>query len=288
MESRVLDRDERIAAEWTRPGTAMAPRPDEVAADARPAPPGWMPSMGAVVAEQVRAVGLSLRREFIALAGLLTLVTASIVSLVMRDPWRDSGMDLAPEILVPVVLVGALLPLAVWKSEGPGRRGYHRAMPVDHASHAMVKAFAGWSWLAAVLGVYLTWVVGMAIGTGGEVDYVGWRWIAPVTAATILYTMVTALSLVARHPWRWLAAGPVGYTAISAMANAMPALRPLEALIDSLFDGRYGLLRVITGLDGNGPWQSPLGFGEWLAITLAWGAAAGTALLVASRRIPEE
>jgi hypothetical protein len=158
-------------------------------------------------------------------------------------------------------------------------------MPVDPALHALAKAFAGWSWLMAALGGYLVWAGLVTAGTGGEIEYLGWRWMAPLAAAGILYTAVTALALVARHPWRWIAGLGVGYAVISSLAYAMPALRPLESLMDALLDGPFGIKTVMSGREA-GHW--PIAFAAWLGLTAAWAAGAAGALYAGLRRIPEE
>jgi hypothetical protein len=248
-----------------------------------------LPEFSAVLAEQLRTVGMSLRREMAALAGILTLATASIVSIMMRHP-SGAEFDLSPEVLTPTLLVALILPLAVWKSEGPGRRGYHRAMPVDHFTHALAKAFSGWVWLVAITGGYALWCAAMCVVTGGELSYPGWLWLPPIVGGSMLYALTTALCLVARHPWRWLAGTCVGWTVISSMADAMPALRPLERTLNSVLNGSYGLVQVLTGRSqGFGGYFFPEhDFRLWLTSAGVWAIGAVGALALAARRMPEE
>jgi hypothetical protein len=261
---------------------ALAPAPAVIAP--------VLPSFDTVVREQLSTVGQSLRREAIALAALLGFVTATIVSMWIRS--RGGDVDFHPQALLPVALVGFFAPLAVWKSEGPDRRGYHRAMPVDQAWHALAKVISGWAWYLAAAAVYVGWLLAMAGMTGGSpFGYGGrtvplWAFLPPIVGGSVLYFGVSAVALVARQPWRWLAGAGVAWVMIRVMGEAMPAMEPLAELAEALWEGPWGALTLVTG-QAERWWQHGLDFAAWVQTTVLWGAAALGGLLWAARRQPD-
>jgi hypothetical protein len=273
---------EREMAELTRAALPVAPS---------------LPDPATVFREQVGTTGMSLRREMLALGGILGFVTTFILAQWVRGR-LGPGVELSPEGLAPLALLGFLAPLAVWKLDGPGRRGYLHAMPVDRVAHALSRVASGWVWLMAASAVYAGWLVGLSAATSGlEVSGRGtdapWVWVAPYVGATVLYGFGSAIALVARHPWRWMAGGVVGFAVVSTMASAMPALQPLVDLVQVLWSGRFGLFTVITGMIDH-VWD----YGErvrlipdlpaWLASVAVWGTASLAAVLTAARHQPEE
>lgn len=246
--------------------------------------PGW----AGAFREQLRTVGLSLKREMLGLAGLMGVFTAAVLS-----QWSNGftpEVDLSPPALVPIALLGLFGPLAVWKSEGPGRRGYHRAMPVDHVAHALLKTGAGAVWALAAAAGYAGWMVALVVVTGGDLESgrgAAFQWLGPLVGGAALYLLASAVALVARQPWRWLAGGLVGWVLVHALSTGIPALRPIADLASLLWEGPLGLLTVLTGEVRT--WSFPrVELGAWLLASGLWLAGAAGALVAALHRQPEE
>src|SRR5215208_3767222 len=136
----------------------MPPSPSS-AERSSPMPPMLhpLPRPGAVVREQLRTVGLSLRREAMLAGGALAAFTAWFLAMRINGHFHGS-LDLLPETMMPFVMLSLFAALAVWKTEDPSRRGYHWSMPVDHSAHALIKSGSGLAWLMAAGAVYLVWL----------------------------------------------------------------------------------------------------------------------------------
>src|SRR5215213_6804789 len=81
--------------------------------------PRWMD----VLREQLSSVGLALKRGAMVVAGFLGLFTA----FVLLEP--NSELWVSVEAGFATAMAAALLvPMVVWKNEGPAGRGYHHAM----------------------------------------------------------------------------------------------------------------------------------------------------------------
>jgi hypothetical protein len=269
-----------------------------------------LPRRGAVLREQLRTVGLSLRREAVLVGGGMGALSAWILAVNAQSP--SSTIALAPNAMVPAVLVALFAALAVWKAEDPARRGYHWSMPVDHAGHALSKALSGWVWLMAAVSAYMGWLGVMALATGGDIGVerlwgehgrefhavAAWRWLVPFVAATILYLFGTALALASRHPWRWLGGAAVGYVFLLAWTAALNGGgTPLHDGIEAAWGGRYGLRTAITGLVARpgaygangmfaGSWGMLPSFGAWVSASALWLAGALGVATLAARRQP--
>ncbi len=268
-----------------------------------------LPRRGAVLREQLRTVGYSLRREAVLVGGGMGALSAYILALNARYP--SNTIALAPNAMEPAVLVALFAALAVWKGEDPARRGYHWSMPVNHADHALAKALSGWAWLMTAVVAYMAWLGVMALATGGEIGVerlwgdrrrelhavAAWRWLAPCVGATILYLFGTALALVSRHPWRWLGGAAVGYVFLKMQPSPTGGdLSPLHVAFWHISEGRYGFSTVISGLarhpvpyDGSGefgPWAMGPSPGAWVSASALWLAASLGAAILAAHRQP--
>ncbi|HEX8907370.1 MAG TPA: hypothetical protein VF771_21135 [Longimicrobiaceae bacterium] len=248
-----------------------------------------LPRRGDVVREQFLSVGLSLRREALTVGGLAGLVTAAVAWYKVTGAY-SVGVPLAPEAGIPVAMLSLLVPMAVWKGEGPAQRGYHRAMPVQHGAHAVARSLSGLVWLLAGVSAYFGWLGLLAAFTGGAVESVPvWRWLTPFAGATVLYLLGSALTLRVAHAWRWLGGAFVGYMFLGAMQVAA-GTRTLFWLANQVVFGRLGISTVVTGLVRsyrweNGPYYASAGV--WLAATWLWLAIAITLFVFAAYRQPE-
>ena len=205
---------------------------------------GRIPAMRAVWMEQLRVVGLAIRREA-ALAGMVAdarlfggdrlqpesrLLQAMVDGEMGGTRLRSRGI---PFGLPACVLAALLLPLVVWKGERRFGDTPLWSMPVDHRRHALLKVAAGWAWLLAIVGAALAWATlttvasggslgvdevrllvldptGATAGTPGAVEGVSWttpwwEWARLFTSATAAYLLASTLMLATSRPVFWAA-----------------------------------------------------------------------------------
>jgi hypothetical protein len=230
-------------------------------------------------------------------AGVLVLASV-LVAWGFQGPYP--AVDLAPEMGLPAALVALLLPMAVWKGEGPAGRAYHHAMPVGTGAHAVARGLAGLAWMLGATAVYFGWLAAAAALTGGMAEPAPWfLWAAPVVGAVALYLLGTALALRAAHPWRWIGGAVVGHSFLSALAG--PGRGPgLFRAADAVLSGRYGLYTLLSGRAPVVRRFSPI-YGThaheyvvrlpmpavWMATAWLWLAAAVALFVWAAYRQPE-
>jgi len=152
-----------------------------------------------VVLEQVRIVGLSLRREALVAAvvlGVVTLVIAIDIVHGRAATWFDSD-----EWFV-IGLFSFLVPFAVWRREKRFGPAFLWTLPVDRRRLALAKVFAGWVWLMAALACFVLWQLALAVLSGvADAETVP---LVAFSGATAMYLLGSALVLGLRHPLRWL------------------------------------------------------------------------------------
>ena len=238
------------------------------------------PAAHAVLLEQVRAVGLALRREgliaaaLLGLAAILVLIAAASGTLVL---------SLEPDEHGYLALFGLLLPFAVWKGERMHGVSPLWTLPVDQRLHALAKVAAGWFWLMAGIAGYVLVLAALAWLTGGEVGVdemrrmttwsseqelyaqdpatlptvhwstPAWQWLMPFTAATLFYLFGSALRLATARPLRWVARG-VAILLISGVAvpvlyeaGATGLSSALAGTLESIMARPSGLLVAVDG-----------------------------------------
>jgi hypothetical protein len=289
-----------------------------VSAAPRPAAAAPAPRWAEVAGEQLRAVAGGAWWEMAAGAALLVLLPVPMLIHHARTPGHVADMQFAPVALL-CVLVGLFAPMAVWKGEGPARRGYFWSLPVNRSRHALVKVAAGWGLTMAAVGVLLLWGALLAWMMGGEMslgdtrvplrphlevpnptpaDFLvhpwpmePWLWTVPFAATTAAYLVGSAVALSTDHPWRWYA----GFV----LCGALLAMAGLHEELQRLVDGRYGWGVMVTG----GEWKqaglrTPAGAtvfagrfvpdpARWSATMALWMALGLAALGVAARRHQE-
>lgn len=239
-----------------------------------------------VLREQFAAVGLALRREGLVAAGVATLFTGFVVYAQVQKGLAE--IPLTPSAGVAAAIMALLIPMAVWKGEDPARRGYHRAMPVSHAAHAVARTAAGLAWtLAATVG-FFAWLGLLSALTGGAVSVdAPWRWMAPFAGVTVMYLLGSALTLTTSHPWRWLGGSVVGYVFVNVF-RGVTSTAPLVDTVNAALQGRYSLRTVLTGMaQAGGKWRLQPDFGVWLTATWIWLAVAVAVFLWSAHRQPE-
>ncbi len=224
--------------------------------DRMPATVDRMPALKAVWIEQLRAVGVAIRRE-VGLAGVVLVLGSLAVVAVARMPVLQAMLGAEAGVLVfnpeepPwgffAVLVALLFPLVVWKGERRFGDTPLWSLPVDHRRHALLKVAAGWVWLLGVLGVALLWVTLAVLASGGVlgVDEVRllivdparaaagapgatepvnwttpwWEWARPFTSATAAYLLASTLVLATARPLFWAAGLWVASIAVLGFAE---------------------------------------------------------------------
>jgi hypothetical protein len=269
---------------------------------------GRQPAAGAVVAEQMRAVGLATRRELLAVAGLLVLLllTLSVIGLmpsIRVQVDADLPLILNPEDLGYLALmVGVVFPLAVWKGETPFGDTQLWSLPVDRPRHALVKVGAGWAWLMGLVAVGLLFLCAGILVSGGYLGVGGtrllivdpaagttaatpwstpwWQWVLPFTAASTAYLFATALVLGTEHPWRWAAAAWFLFVAVGVVAEE-GGIVWLEGAFRFVFLEGFDFvassgvetLRGRVQVPGDRPifgWYGLPTLGRWASVTAGW------------------
>ncbi|HEY0093721.1 MAG TPA: hypothetical protein VGB96_05325, partial [Archangium sp.] len=234
------------------------------------------PAAGAVLREQVSAVGLALRVPALGAFALLLLATA----LTLRHRLETGEpLDFRPELTLLPGLAGLLLPLAVWKGEPRFGPAFFWTLPVERRQHALTKVFAGWLWLMAAVALFLLWMLGLTLLTGGNVlgevtlnlvdstltvpgvgevpqtlRAVQWKprpvlWLVSFTSSSALYLFGSAMALGLRHPLRWV----VGFVFSGVLVITLAQLLRVNWFFDEfapdlapLVVGRYGLDALLT------------------------------------------
>lgn len=255
------------------------------------------PPWPAVVREQFRTVGASVRGELVA-AGLL-LAGATLLMLVYVLRGEGHANFVLVDMAFPAVLLGFFAPFGVWKGEEPARRAYLWALPVARSRNTLVKVLGGWGWLIALVGAYLLWAVAMTVLTGGDFSVGGeiaqalthrhlppeqriralsleaWMWLVPFTGATVTYLIGTVAAVWTDRPWRWFAAA--AFTCI-LVVQLIEGIVHVDPTLNAVTTGRYGLVSVMTGMPSAG---------GWAGATLVWMVCALAAVLVAAHRHQE-
>jgi len=243
-----------------------------------------VPRLGDVVREQIRAVELGLRREALFFLALLGTIAAFGISVAVREAGRTNhAVSLyGPGAAIPIALVGLLIPLGVWRDEGPARRAYHWAMPVARVPHAIARVGAGWIWLAAGVAIYVPYVAGLSALmnsiTGApqmQSAIPAWHWAVPFTAGTVGYLFGSAAVIGSDHPIRWIGGLWIALLAIIGFLEPFGMSGVRRALV-SIFSGDYGMGAVVAG--------GTKGMGPWLIATLLWSVVGAAILCVAMYR----
>ena len=203
---------------------------------------GRIPSLKAVWVEQLRVVGLAIRREGTLAAAVLALGSVALIAFSRIPALQAIVNEEAGKLVFDpgeppwgffAVLTALLLPLVVWKGERRFGDTPLWSMPVDHRRHALLKMAAGWVWLMAILGAALVFVTlttlasggalgvdevrllivdpaGATAGTPGATESVNWttpwwEWALPFTSATAAYLVASTLILATARPLFWAA-----------------------------------------------------------------------------------
>lgn len=225
--------------------------------------------------EQLRVVGLSLRRPALAAAVLVALLT---LLLTVRLLDAGGSIDFHPEYQYLPGMLGLLLPVGVWRGEERFGAGFLWTLPVDRRRHALARVFAGWAWLMSAVLVFVLWLLALTLLSGGSVrpeetihvlhsssplpdaldaaavETVRWTphpllWLVPFTAATGTYLLASALALGTRHPLRWIVGTVLGLSLVFVAGDVGKVQWLADApvrLLRPLFAGPYGLDTLLS------------------------------------------
>ena len=250
------------------------------------------PEWTAVLRQQLRAVGGSMRTAALILLGLAVVCwVATGLATVQETAWAvpPPGFAFDPAMTFPVFLLGMFAAASVWQREEPSRRGYHVGMPMSAAPHTAIRALAGWAWcMVAVAGYWITlWTVGgtiVLIGKGSfQANLTTWLFLEPFAAATMTYLLASIVMIATEHPGAWIVSVPVGLTILfqlPAMYHARAAVELSRRILDSPFspvvpiwavyrtvsaDNRQWVIHWDRGVAGTAIWTTIGLIGVWLA-----------------------
>jgi hypothetical protein len=278
-----------------------------------------------VLLAQIRAVGVEPQGP--ALVAMAVVALAALFITIERLKTGEAiafhpGRQMLPGI------VGLLLPIAVWRGEERIGASFLWTLPVDRRRHALAKVFAGWVWMMGGITLFVLWLLALTLLSGGSIfavetlrvlgsstpsrildpavlETVRWTptplpWLAPFTSATATYLLASALALATRHPLRWIVGSVIGLYIVYGIGDAANAAwvgKYFEPVLESLFEGPYGLdalltarttfLNIEAALPTGGKvmaWRALPDVGQWATATLLWTGAGLVALWAAVSR----
>lgn len=286
------------------------------------------PTPGLVAREQVRTVGLAVRREVVLLAAAVGALVLFMGVVALSPALRvqvdgELPLNLNPEELgILAAMVAVFFPLAVWKGEAPWGDTPLWSFPVEHPRHVVLKIWAGWVWLMAVVLMGLLGICAAVLLAGGALGLEttrllvvdpaalaasggadgttavawsspGYQWFMPFFAATALYLLASALWVGTRHPIRWVVGLWIAVLAIGGfleLTEIQSAERFLEGAL-STFDqlvtgGHETLRRSVWPTPGERlvVWDALPSPGRWAGISASWLALGVAAVVAAARR----
>jgi hypothetical protein len=253
-----------------------------------------IPQLRDVVREQIRAVGLALRRETHV---AIVLVAAMSVSAIIGAVVRHVSLQFQPDSFDAVSLIGLLIPFAAWKGEKPFTPALLWTLPVDRRRLALAKVFAGWVWLMGAIGSVVLWQVVLSLlfefATAVRWETRPMLWVGQFTASTVMYLIGSALTLGLRHPMRWLFGTLASFFLIGGVTSALGRTDSGELQVVAWSSGLraaiYGPHGLSTFLNSGSnwistvsePWRNLPADTRWATSTL-FGLIAGAAMLWAA------
>ncbi len=260
------------------------------------------PRWSVIAFEQFRSVGLRVRAAGVLLISALALYGGIVIRAAMSQQQanlaagrhRFMSFEYTPEASVLLTYLALLLPALIWHEEGPGKRMYHLAMPINRSAHALTKVFAGWVWMMLATVVFLLAVVlvdkivRQVIGAPFPpvMHLELWEWMVPFTTATIAYALSSAAAVGAKTPAVWIVGVPILYAATSILLGMVGSSSLSQSML-KVFSGYYGagasLAGNVNGLNAVGAATGP-DIGRWLVASGLWGVTAAVLLYVVSHR----
>jgi hypothetical protein len=260
----------------------------------------------------------------------MAVVAMATVLITIESLRRGEVIPFHPQHQILPGIVGLLLPIVVWRGEERFGGSFLWTLPVDRWRHALAKVFAGWVWLMGGVALFVLWSFALTVFSGGNIlaeetlrvlsssplsgsptlDPAALEtvrrmpqpllWLTPFTSATATYLLASALGLATRHPLHWVVGSVIGYYIVFSVgeaANARWLSNILEPLLESLFEGRYGLDALLTARttflsneatlstgDRVVVWRALPDVGQWATATLLWTGTGLVALWAAASR----
>lgn len=271
------------------------------------------PHPRAVLLEQLRAVGLTLRVPALAAAAFFALATLFSISGFIRG---GDALDFHPELSMIPAMVGLALPMGVWMGETRFGAGFFQSLPVERRRHTLARVGAGWAWLMAAVALFVLWQLAFVLLSGGNVlaeetvrilpsltdpargalAPAALRtvraapepllWLVPFTAATGTYLLASAAALGLRHPLRWIVGTGLGLFLAFAVISEVGLATKADSLaffpsrmLETLLYGPWGLDTLFTARTESLHTQVRLSTGQTVAVWRAlpdvrqWAAA---------------
>ena len=257
---------------------------------------------GGVVARASRAPTLSrvfrqqmklMQQAGVSTMGMLVLGGAAVLFVGM-DPQIFRLAFPADYLPLMAILLGAIAwPPLVWRGQGPLRRSYHRAMPVDQLIHDLVKVTAGAVTLMIGVAVVLIplLIAGLLSPTSRLVTGPSLLvWVNFFTGPLIVYLLVSCVPMLTDRPLEWLLGLIAGFVGLTLLASSY-GLSPLTDLISILMREPIGLVYALNGAYAEQPWAYYAGLSDrawvpqyaaWIFATILWLAAGVGAVCLAS------
>jgi hypothetical protein len=250
---------------------------------------GRTPSWGAVALEQGRMLLLLQRRDFL----IVGLIGVGLVALglwgLMQIPGEEAisrgstmhVLEALGPLFVPLIPVGALWPLGVWRHDGPSQRGYFWSLPAARAPHTFLRVGLGWVLLMGVCLAAMLVSIGMAALFASrlpEAELSFAFWYLPLTAATLAYLLISVPVVLVDAPVRWVIWIVVALLGVRVVTAAVD-MAALEAAV-------VGLARSL-GTALAGPMTGEVPIGSWLTHYVGWFAAGLIGLTAGAFRHPD-
>jgi hypothetical protein len=250
-----------------------------------------------VLVAQLRAVRIALRwptRIAVALAVLASLLIGA------EAVGNKEVFTFHPEHYTLPGLLGALLPIAVWKDEDRFGAAFLWTLPVDRFRHALIKVSAGWVWLMGAVALYELWLLAITLVSGATpfteetrpllrsfsynmtfdasaIQNVRWTpepllWLVPFTGATGTYVLASALALGTRHPLRWIAGSIPGFFLFAFVVAHLADLgdNGIDRVLNAVVNGRYGIDALLTARTESLQVGAPLTTGDRVIVWWAF------------------
>jgi hypothetical protein len=237
-----------------------------------------VPSLAIVFREQLRMISMAGGSSM----GFMVLAGAALIFLAW-DP-RFARLDFPVDYLpLPGLLIGAVAwaPL-VWRGQGPTKRGYHRALPVNQLTHDLIKIAAGAAWLMLGVAIVLLPLLGSALYWPHTRDLLSgppiWVWINFFTGPLIVYLLVSCVPMLTDKPLEWMLGLTGGLVGLQTLANTY-SIEPFYSVTSELVRGDIGLVNALYGAYNQAHWEVYVQwarslprdhYGEWIAATILW------------------
>jgi len=226
-----------------------------------------IPAWGSIAVEQGRMLLLLQRRDFL-IVGLIGvgLVVLGLWGIFSRE-FTDEVVEAFRYLFLPLIPLGALWPLGVWRHDGPSQRGYFWSLPVSRAPHTFLRVGLGWVLLMGVCLSAMLVSTGMAALFASRIPQTELSfalWYLPLTTATLAYLLISVPVVLVDAPVRWVVWLLVALLGVWIVSGAT-GMEGLQAAV-------FGLGRsLVAALSGPVTGAAPTG--SWLTHYLGWFAA---------------